>query len=447
MSDLVAARLEMALSLGFHIIFAVMGIAMPLFMVIAEIASLKTGDPVYLALTKRWAKGTAIFFAVGAVSGTVLSFELGLLWPTFMGQWGSIVGLPLALEGFAFFAEAIFLGIYIYGWERVRPSLHAFAGVLVAFSGVASAAFIVLANAWMNTPAGFVFQDGKVVSTDAIAALTSPAAFHEVLHVVLSTYVAAGFGVAGVNAYFLLKDPRNEIARRAVTIGFTIGGAAALVLPMSGHLSAQKVAEHEPVKLAALEGQFATEKGAPLRIGGFPDVEKRETRFAIEIPHALSFLAFFDWNAEVKGLDAFPRDEQPDTRVVHPAFQVMVGLGSWLSLLPLYALWIRFKRKEKPWDSKLLLKALVLSTPLGYLAIEAGWVVTEVGRQPWIVHGYLKTKDAVTPVHGLELEMFAFLGVYAVLAFVCWKLGRWHLAAGAVYSPGPPEGSPEAAHA
>jgi cytochrome d ubiquinol oxidase subunit I len=443
-SDLVAARLEMALSLGFHIIFAVMGIAMPLFMVIAEIASLKTGDPVFLALTKRWAKGTAIFFAVGAVSGTVLSFELGLLWPTFMGQWGSIMGLPLALEGFAFFAEAIFLGIYIYGWERVRPSLHAVAGVLVAFSGVASASFIVLANAWMNTPAGFVLQDGKVVSTDAIAALTSPAALHEVLHVVLSTYVAAGFGVAGVNAFFLLKDPANEIARRAVTIGFTIGGAAALALPMSGHLSAQKVAEHEPVKLAALEGQFANEKGAPLRIGGFPDVEKRETRFAIEIPHALSFLAFFDWNAEVKGLDDVPRDLQPDPRIVHPAFQVMVGLGSWLALLPLYALWIRYKRKEKPWDSKLLLKAMVLSTPLGYVAIEAGWVVTEVGRQPWIVHGYLKTKDAVTPVHGLELEMFAFLGVYAVLAFVCWKLGRWHLAAGAVYAPGAPT---ETAHA
>lgn len=432
MSDLVAARVEMALSLAFHIVFAVMGIAMPLFLVIAEALHARTKDDAYLALTKRWAKGTAIFFAVGAVSGTVLSFELGLLWPGFMGQWGAAIGLPFALEGFAFFAEAIFLGIYLYGWERVPARLHVLAGVLVALSGLLSAAFVVVANAWMNAPCGFRLDAaGKIVELDPLGALASPAALHEIVHVALSTYVAAGFAVAGVNAFLLLRDAKNELARRALAIGLTVGGGAALLLPLSGHVSAQRVAQYEPAKLAALEGQFATERGAPLRIGGFPDPERHETRFAIEIPRGLSFLAFEDFSAEVRGLDSFPKEDVPDTRIVHPAFQLMVAIGSWLSLLALLALGLHFVKKKKPWESRLLLRLLALSTPLGFVAVEAGWVVTEVGRQPWIVHGYLRTKDAVTPVHGLWLEMLAFLGVYIVLAFVVWKLGRWHLGAGA----------------
>lgn len=430
MSDLVAARLEMALSLAFHIVFAVMGIAMPLFMVIAEFQNLRTKDDGWLHLTKRWAKGTAILFAVGAVSGTVLSFELGLLWPRFMGDYGAVIGLPFALEGFAFFTEAIFLGIYLYGWERVSPKLHLAAGVVVAASGLASAAFVVMANAWMNTPVGFRLENGKVVDVDPLGALASPAAFHEILHVALSTYVAAGFAVAGANAWFLLADPTKKMARRALAVGLWVGGVASLLLPISGHISAQKVAKYEPAKLAALEGHFETEKGAPLRVGGFPDIEARKTRFAIEIPYGLSLLAFDDPNAEVRGLDSFPRDEQPDPRIVHVAFQVMVGLGSWLSLLAVWAGFERFWRKRAPWDSKLLLRALVVSTPLGFLAIEAGWVVTECGRQPWIVKGFMKTKDAVTPVTGLGVELLAFLGVYVVLAFVVVKLGRWHLGAG-----------------
>ncbi len=427
MSDLVAARLEMALSLAFHIVFAVMGIAMPLFMVIAEIQNLRTGDPTWLHLTKRWAKGTAIMFAVGAVSGTVISFELGLLWPRLMGDFGSVIGIPFALEGFAFFTEAIFLGIYLYGWERVSPRLHVAAGVVVALSGVASAAFVVTANAWMNVPSGFRMEGGKVVDVQPFAPLGSPAAFHEILHVVLSTYAAAGFAVAGVNAWFLLKDPASKIAQHAVVVGLSVGGVAALLLGPSGHISAQAVAKLEPVKLAALEGHFKTEKGAPLRIGGFPDLERRETRFAIEIPYALSILAFDDPKAEVKGLDDFPRDEQPDPRIVHLAFQVMVAIGSWLMLLAVYAAFLRFVRKKKPWESKLLLRALLVTSPLGFVAVEAGWVVTECGRQPWIVKGVMKTADAVTPVKGLELELLAFLGLYVVLALVVVKLGRWHL--------------------
>jgi cytochrome d ubiquinol oxidase subunit I len=435
----------MALSLSFHIVFAVMGIAMPFFMVLAEALHQWTGDPVYLALTKRWAKSTAILFAVGAVSGTVLSFELGLLWPRFMGDWGSVIGLPFALEGFAFFTEAIFLGIYIYGWDRVSPRLHLLAGGVVAFSGFVSAAFVVMANAWMNTPVGFTLDAvGKIATIDPLAVLASPAALHEIVHVEISAYVAAGFGIAGVNAWTLLRDPRNAASRAALRVAFTVGSAAALVLPLSGHISAQKVARFEPAKLAALEGQFTTEKGAPLRIGGFPDPAGRRTRFAIEIPYGLSILAFEDPNAVVRGLDSFPEDEWPETRIVHPAFQVMVGLGTLLPGLAALALFLRWKHGKTPWDSPLLLRAMVLATPLGFVAIEAGWIVTECGRQPWVVHGILRTKDAVTPVTGLWLELLAFLGVYVVLAFVATKLGRWH--SEETHAELPPPSDPRAAH-
>ncbi|HZV00985.1 MAG TPA: cytochrome ubiquinol oxidase subunit I [Planctomycetota bacterium] len=428
MSDLVAARLEMALSLAFHIVFAAFGIAMPLFMFVAEAFHLRTGEPSYVALTKRWAKGTAIFFAVGAVSGTVLSFELGLLWPGFMGGFGSVIGLPFALEGFAFFTEAIFLGIYLYGWDRVSPRLHCAAGGIVALSGLASAAFVVMANSWMNTPAGFRLDAaGKVVDVDPVAACLNPAAFHEIVHVLLSSYCACGFAVAGVNAWIVRRDPANALAKRALQIAFGIGGGAAILLPLSGHYSAQKVAVLEQEKLAALEGQFATEKGAPLRIGGFPDVAARTTRWAIEIPKGLSFLAFFDPNAEVKGLDAFAPDDQPDPRIVHPAFQLMVGLGSWLAALAAGAVLLRLWKKKDPWQVPPLLLALALSTPLGFAALEAGWVVTEAGRQPWIIKGVLRTRDAVTPVQGLPLELVLFVLVYVVLAFVVYKLGRWNL--------------------
>jgi cytochrome d ubiquinol oxidase subunit I len=424
-TDLLAARSQMAMSLAFHIIFAAVGIAMPLLMVIAEWRWRRTKEEVYLTLAKRWAKGTAILFAVGAVSGTVLSFELGLLWPQFMNYAGAIIGMPFSLEGFAFFTEAIFLGIYLYGWKRVRPGAHLFAGVMVALSGALSGIFVVIANAWMNSPVGFEIVDGKPVNIDPIAAMLNPMALSQTVHMTIAAYAATGFAVAGIHAYLLLRDRKNLFHRRALSIALLVGGVAALLQPLSGDLSARAVALNQPAKLAALEGQFKTERGAPLRIGGIPDEQAGETRYAIEIPRALSLLAFHDANAEVKGLDAFPRDEWPNVLIVHTAFQVMVGMGMLMMLVALWGAVRWFRKRGALPDSKWFLRALVLAAPAGMIAIEAGWTVTEVGRQPWIIYGLMRTKDAVTTMPGLVVPFVAFTLLYIFLAaVVVWLLLR-----------------------
>jgi cytochrome d ubiquinol oxidase subunit I len=413
----------MALSLAFHIVFAAIGVALPALMVVAEWRYRRTGDPVYLELAKRWGKGTAVLFAVGAVSGTVLSFELGLLWPRFMAFAGGVIGMPFSLEGFAFFTEAIFLGLYLYGWERLSPRLHLFSGVAVAVSGAFSAFFVVLANAWMNTPAGFRLVNGLPVDVDPVAAMFSPSWAHEVLHVLIASYLATAAAMAAVHAFFLLREPESRFHRAAYAIAGAIMAATALAQPLSGDLSARAVARNQPAKLAALEGQFRTERGAPLRVGGWPDPVARETHYAIEIPHGLSLLAFHEFNAEVPGLDAFPEKDWPDTRVVHVAFQLMVGAGAFLAFVSLAWLASAVWRRRLPVARPLLI-GVVICGPLGFLAIEAGWVVTEVGRQPWIVYGLVRTSDAVTPVTGLGVP-FALVtilylllsGVVAVLLF------------------------------
>jgi cytochrome d ubiquinol oxidase subunit I len=421
-SDLLAARWLFGVSLVFHIVFAAVGVAMPLFMVLAEWRWRRTGSAVHLELAKRWAKGTAILFAVGAVSGTVISFELGLLWPRFMAFAGSVIGMPFSLEGFAFFAEAIFLGIYLYGWDRTSPRLHLASGAVVALSGAASAFFVTLANAWMNAPAGFRLEAGMPADVRPFAAMFPPGWSHQVVHVLLSCYAATGFAVAGIHAAFLLRDRGSAFHRAALRIALGVGGAAALLQPVSGDFSARQVAAVQPIKLAALEGQFETQRGAALRIGGLPDPERMETRWALEIPRGLSLLAFHDPDAEVKGLRAFPREAWPNTRHVHLAFQVMVGLGGLLAAVAAAGAALRLLRREPPaW----YLRAVALSGPAGFIALEAGWLVTEWGRQPFTVHGILRTADSVTPVRGLALPFAGFTALYvllgAVTAVLLWR--------------------------
>lgn len=423
MTDLLAARTQMALSLGFHIIFAVMGIGMPALMVLAERKWMKTGDPVWLDLAKRWSKGTAILFAVGAVSGTVLSFELGLLWPRFMEYAGAIIGMPFSLEGFAFFTEAIFLGIYLYGWTRLSPKAHWWAGVAVAVSGTVSGIFVVFANAWMNAPTGFELVNGLPTNIDPIAAMLNPASFHQTLHMTLASFATTGIAVAGIHAWMLRKNPEDHFHRSALHIAMLVAIPASLLQPLSGDISAKFVAKWQPAKLAAMEGQFETERGAPLRIGGIPNEATRETTYALEVPKALSFLAFSDVNAEVKGLEEFPESDWPPVAITHVAFQVMVGLGS---LMMLACLWVVFRwvRKQEVAHDRPLLTFLALLTPAGFIAVEAGWIVTEVGRQPWIVYGVMRTADAVTPMPGLIVPLigisllYLFLG--AVVAYLLW---------------------------
>jgi cytochrome d ubiquinol oxidase subunit I len=422
MNDLFAARSQMGLSLVFHIIFAVVGIGMPLLMVVAERRWLRTRDPLDLELAKRWSRGTAILFAVGAVSGTVLSFELGLLWPRFMELAGPIIGMPFSLEGFAFFTEAIFLGIYLYGWDRIPPKAHLLAGVMVAVSGVVSGIFVVIANAWMNTPTGFDLVDQRIVHIDPIRAMLNPASFQQTLHMTLAAYAATGFAVAGIHAFLLLREPLNAFHRRALAIGVMVGAPAALLQPISGDISARNVAQYQPAKLAAMEAVFRTERAAPLVVGGWPDMERGEVRFALKIPYGLSILAHHDRAAEVKGLDQVPRADWPYVPLVHLGFQVMVAIGSILALIALWSLWILIRRQELA-AHPLLLRVLALCAPLGLIAIEAGWVVTEVGRQPWIIHGVLRTREAVTPMPGLTYTFLGFTLLYLFLGVVVgWML-------------------------
>jgi cytochrome d ubiquinol oxidase subunit I len=426
MSDLLAARSQMAMSLAFHILFAVVGIGMPALMVFAEWRWRRTGNAVYLDLAKRWSKGTAILFAVGAVSGTVLSFELGLLWPEFMKFAGPIIGMPFSLEGFAFFVEAIFLGIYLYGWDRISPTAHLAAGVAVAVSGAISGIFVVLANAWMNTPAGFTMLNGQPIDIDPIAAALNPAAFQQTLHMTLAAYAATGLGVAGIHALMILRHRADAFHRAALGVALMIGIPAALMQPLSGHLSAEQVAERQPVKLAAMEGQFRTERGAPLRIGGWPDEKLERTRWALEIPYGLSILAFNDPNAEVKGLEIVPPNDRPPVAIVHIAFQVMVACGSWMALVGLLFAWRMWKARSLEAAAlapRALLAALVAAAPMGFVAIEAGWTVTEVGRQPWVVQGVMRTADAITPVPGLWIPFLGFSLLYLFLGVtVVWLL-------------------------
>jgi cytochrome d ubiquinol oxidase subunit I len=422
MSSLTAARIQMELSLGFHMIFAAIGMAMPVMMLIAERRWLRHHDADARALAHTWAKLTAVTFAIGAVSGTALSFELGLLWPRFMAFAGPLIGPAFALEGYAFFVEAIFLGLYLYGWERISPRAHWWCGLGVAASGALSGILVLATNAWMQHPVGFlVGADGMPIEVDAWAVLTNPAWPLMAAHSTLSTYQAVGFAAAGAYAWALWRRHRPAATRYqqiGLAIGMLTGSGAAFLQPVVGDLLAKRAHDHQPAKLAAMEGHFVTERRAPLRIGGIPDVQRRETRYAIEIPGMLSFLADHDVNTEVAGLDRFPRDEWPNVVVTHVAFQIMVGAGVAMMAVASWYWWIRWRRRNRGVEAPLpraLLLALVLCAPLGFVALEAGWVVTEVGRQPWVIYGVMRTADAVTPVADVWGSLALFTSVYAAL--------------------------------
>lgn len=424
MSDIHAARAQMGTSLAFHIIFASIGIGLPLLLFVAEGLWLRTKNPVYLKLAKKWAQATAILFAVGAVSGTVLSFEMGLLWPGFMKFAGGIVGMPFSMEGFAFFIEAIFLGLYLYGWKRLSPLAHWLTTIPLAVSGAASGIFVTAVNAWMNSPAGFKMVDGQPTDIDPVAAMFNPAWGPEALHSTLASYVAVGFAVASVYAVGMLRGKCGEYNRKGMALGLLMGGLMIPLQLISGDFSARHVAEYQPAKLAAMEAQYETQSCAPLHIGGIPDPKTGTVSWAIEIPCGLSFLAHHDLNATIQGLNAFPPGETPNPLIVHTSFLLMVGSGLALLTLAGWAGFL-FWRKRRLADSRWLLWTTALCGPLGFLAIEAGWTVTEVGRQPWIVYGLFKTSDAVTPTPGLLPTFIGFTVLYFILAgMVVWLLRR-----------------------
>lgn len=406
----------MALSLGFHIIFASIGIAMPFFMAASHWLYLRHGSKEHEVLTKAWSKGVAIFFAVGAVSGTALSFELGLLWPGFMKHAGPIIGMPFSWEGAAFFLEAIALGVFLYGWQRVPRWTHWASGLVVGLAGVASGFFVICANAWMNSPAGFDWNNGNPTNIDPWAAMFNEAAFIQGLHMTVAAFQSVGFAVAGVHALLWLRG-HHRIHLAALKIAFVFGAVAALVQPIVGDFAAKSVARRQPAKLAAMEALFETQTRAPLLIGGWPDVEKREVSHAIEVPGLLSFLAHNDFDAEVKGLNDIPRDEWPPVVITHVAFQVMVALGGFMAAAGAWGLWALRKRRRL-FEHRAFLWLLVACTPLGFIALEAGWIVTEVGRQPWIIYGIMRTSEALTPRPGIFYNFLAYVALYAFLTAV-----------------------------
>jgi cytochrome d ubiquinol oxidase subunit I len=426
---LTAGRAQMGTSLAFHLTFAVLGVGLPLLMLIAEGMHLRSGDPVWLALARRWAKAFGILFAVGAVSGTIISFELGLLFPRFMAFAGGIIGLPFSLEGFAFFVEAIFLGLYLYGWGRLSPRAHWLSGFPVAISAVASAFFIVTANAWMNAPRGFTLRHGHVVDVHPLAAMFNPAWATETSHMVLGAYLATAFGVASVYAVGMLRGRRDAYHRRGLALGLA---TAAVIAPLQfgvGDLLGRTVAQNQPAKLAAIEGQYGTERGAGLSLGSFPVPGHDHAVLNVRVPKVLSVLAYDDAHARVRGLASFPKpDRTPLALPVRLSFLGMVGIGTYLVALSLWY-WIRRRGRARPED-RWTLMAVAASGPLAFVANELGWMVSELGRQPWVVYGVLRTRDAVTAARGLDLTFTGFALVYIGLATATvWLLRR--LATGA----------------
>jgi len=416
MPSILAARAQMGTSLVFHIIFSVLGVGIPLLLCIAEGVALWRKDPVWMALARRLTSATAIIFAIGAVSGTIVEFELGLLWPTYINYTGAVIGPMFAFEGFAFFIEAIFIGIYLYGWNRVSPKIHWLSSFPIWIGGAASAWFITITNSWMNTPTGFQFSHGKLTGVDTIQAIFNPSTPYQTVHMILASYVSSGFGLATVYAWSMLQGKRDDYRRKGLLLGLAMGLIAIPLQIISGDMNARLLADAQPAKLAAMEGVFKTSSHVPLHIGGIPDPKTEQYYFAIRIPNGLSILARFSPDGVIQGLDAFPPADRPNPIPIHLAFDGMVGSGFFALFVALIFWLLYFRRKRIIPEQKWLLWGIVLAGPLSFLALELGWIVTEEGRQPWVIYNFLRTNNAATPAPFLNITFLIFSAIYVILA-------------------------------
>jgi cytochrome d ubiquinol oxidase subunit I len=415
-SYLLEARQMQALSLGVHIPLVCFGIAFPAIVLFMESLHLRTGDPVYKALAKRWSKVMLILFAIGVVTGTILSFELGLLWPGFMEQWGEVFGFAFALEGLAFFVEAIFIAIYVYGWDRLSPRLHFYCGVPIVVSGIAGSSFVIGVNGWMNNPQGFdLGANGEVTDVRPLEAFFNPNLWHEEVHMYMAGFIVASGLVAGVYAMAWLRGRRDRYHRAGLIVPLAVLSLAAPAQLVVGDWAARTVTKEQPAKLAAIEGLDKTTEGADLTVGGI--YFDGDVHGGISIPDGLSLLADHDPNATIEGLDAFPADDRPPVGIVRNSFQVMVGIGTLLAALALWFLWFRWRRGALP-GSRWFYRAVVLAGPAALTALIAGWIVTEVGRQPWIVYQLMRTDEAVTGAEGIPVGYATLVVVYAGLIAV-----------------------------
>jgi cytochrome bd ubiquinol oxidase subunit I len=422
---LLQARQMQALSFAVHIPLVCFGIAFPTLVLLVEWLHLRTGDPLYRQLAKRWSKAMLALFAVGVVTGTILSFEMGLLWPGFMARFGAVFGLGFALEGISFFVEAIFIAIYVYGWDRLSPRMHLLSGIPIAVAGITGSLMVLSVNAWMQNPSGFALERGRVVDVESVAALFgNPYLWPEFVHMYLAAYIVVGFLVAGAYAWSWLRGRRSRYVTVALTVALTAAALAAPAQMVVGDWIARQVVEDQPTKLAAFEGLGETQRGAALHIGGWYDEQTGEVQHGIELPRLLSLLAYHDPDAEVQGLEAVPDDERPPVNVVRITFQAMVGIGVFLALVGTVHLYRLARRRGLP-STPWFFRAVIVAGPLAVVDLIAGWVTTEVGRQPWIVYRVMRTEEAVTAADGIPVGYATLILVYAgLIAATTWVLRR-----------------------
>ena len=414
--ELLAARSQMAFTLGFHIVLACLGVGLPTMVLIANAIGIRRRDPAALLLARRWSTVMAVTFAVGAVTGTVLSFEMGLLWPGLMGRFGGAFGLPFAVEGLFFFLEAIFIASYIYGWRRLSPRIHLLSGIPVAVAGIGGTFSVVTANAWMNQPAGFTLgPDGRVAAVTPLEVLFNRATVYEVPHMLLAGYMVTGFLLASVYAVALLRGHADRYVRLGFAIPFVLAAIAAPLQVAVGDVAARGVLADQPAKFAAMELISVTGGHQPETLGGIL-VDGRIVG-GLQIPEVASLLAGFSPDTVITGLDEIPVDQRPPASIVHLSWNAMVGIGTALVLLGLWGLALRVRRRDHA-TARWFLRAAAVSGIAAIVALEAGWIVTEVGRQPWVVYLILRTADAVTHAPGVQATFVGVVVLYATLGVV-----------------------------
>jgi cytochrome bd ubiquinol oxidase subunit I len=413
---LLQARQMQAMSFMVHIPLVCFGIAFPAMVLFLEGLWLRTGDPLYKALARRWSKAMLILFAVGVVTGTILSFEMGLLWPEFMATFGEVFGLAFGIEGFSFFLEAIFIAIYVYGWDRLPDRVHLAVGAPIVLAGISGSMMVISVNGWMNDPTGFRIENGEVVDVEPLTALFNDNLWHELVHMYLAGFIVASFLVAGVYAYGWLRGRHDRRHRVGLVVALSFAALTTPAQLLVGDWAARTVAERQPVKLAAFEGLEKTTEGAGFDLG-----------LGIEIPKLLSLLAFHDPDAVVQGLDSVPEDDQPPVGIVKLSFRAMVAIGTALAALGAWFVWTWWRSGRLP-ASPWFHRAVVAAGPLSVAALIAGWVTTEVGRQPWVVYEIMRTEEAVTGAGGIPVGFAALGTVYLGLAGVAYvmlrRLGR-----------------------
>ena len=416
-AELEAARSQMALTLGFHIILASLGVAFPAMMLIANYIGLRRKDPAALELAQRWSKVAAVTFAVGAVTGTVLSFEFGLLWPEFTGKFGEVFGTAFAIEGLFFFTEAIFISIYIFGWKRLSGWVHFWTGVPIVIAGLGGAFSVVAVNSWMNQPDGFkLASDGTVTNVDPLDAIFNRATGYEVPHMILAAYLVTGFLVASVYAVGMLRGRRDRHHRLGLLIPLTVACIATPIQFAVGDTAARSIADDQPVKFAGMECVQKTSTHVPEYI--FGRCTSEGVKGGIKIPGFDSFLVGWSTDTKVTGLDSVPSDARPPANtMLHWAFDTMVGICTLLIGLGLWLGLSWFRKRDIP-KSPWFLRATAVSGLSAIVALECGWIVTEVGRQPWVVYNTMRTKDAVTDASGVWVSLSIVVLLYTALGIV-----------------------------